>query len=176
MTPLIFQDEVFIDCSQDKHTGECRFQFKERAFFVKFKYERGMNHFVLRITCTVDDQEFYFGKAYARGRGFEKFGEWPVVRIENENYHFEVYWGLDLNSRSFRIVAEESEAQKRHGKSQAEQEQVMQDMIKELKQYKEEKEGHTNNHFEEEIDAPSGKRKLQQLKNEIRKEFKDLKK
>ena len=176
MTPIIIHGEVFIDCRQDQQSAECRFQFKAKAFFVKFKYERGMNHFVLRITCAVDDQEFNFGKAYARGRGLEKFGEWPVVRIENENYHFEVDWGHDHKLRSFRIVTEVSEAQIRHGKSQAEQEQVMQDMIKELKQYKEEKDGHTDNHFEEEIDAPSGKRKLQQLINEIRKEFKDLKK
>ena len=176
MTPIIIHGEVFIDCGQDEQSGECRFQFKAKTFFMKFKYERGMNHFVLRITCEVDDQEFNFGKAYARGRGLEKFGEWPVVRIENENYHFEVDWGLDRNSRSIRIVAEKSEAQIRHGKSQAEQEQVMQDMIKDLKQYNGEKEGHTDPHFEEEIDAPSGKRKLQQLIYEIRKEFKDLKK
>ena len=176
MTPIIIHGEVFIDCGQDEQSGECRFQFKAKTFFVKFKYERGMNHFVLRITCAVDDQEFNFGKAYARGRGLEKFGEWPVVRIENENYHFEVDWGLDRNSRSIRIVAEKSEAQIRHGKSQAEQEQVMQDMIKELKQNMEEKEEHTDNNFEQEIDAPSGSRKLRQLINEIRKEFKDLKK
>lgn len=174
MTPLIFQDEVFIDCSQDNHSRECRFQFKERAFFVKFKYERGMNHFLLRITCTVDDQEFYFGKAYARGRGFEKFGEWPVIHINNENYFFKVDWGLDLNSRSFRIVAEESEAQKSRQRNQAAEKQVMQEMIKELKQHMEEKKNHTANNFEEEIDAPSGSRKLRQLINEVRKEFKDL--
>jgi|GEM_PF-6123774 len=176
MIPIIIYGEVFIDCSQDEQSGECRFQFKAKAFVVKYKYERSMNHFVLRITCTVDDQEFNFGKAYARGRGLEKFGEWPILRIENENYHFEVNWGHDHKLRSFRIVAEKSEAQKRHEKSQAEQKKVMQDMIKELKQYKEEKEGHANPKFEEEIDAPSGKRKLQQLIYEIRKEFKDLKK
>ena len=176
MTPIIIHGEVFIDCSQDEQSGECRFQFKAKTFYVKFKYERGMNHFVLRISCAVYEQEFNFGKAYARGRGLEKFGEWPVFRIENENYHFEVDWGHDHKLRSFRIVAEVSEAQKRHSKIQAEQQQVMQDMIKELKQYKEEKDGHTDPHFEEEIDAPSGKRKLQQLINEIRKEFKDLKK
>lgn len=174
MTPIIIHSEVFIDCSQDKHSGECRFQFKASAFFIKFKYERSMNHFVLRITCTVDDQEFYFGKAYARGRGFEKFGEWPVIHINNENYFFEVDWGLDLNSRSFRIVAEESEANKRHQRNQAAEKQVMQDMIKELNLKMEDKEDHSANNFEEEIDAPSGSRKLRQLINEVRNEFKDL--
>lgn len=176
MTPIIIHSEVFIDCSQDEQSGECRFLFKARAFFIKFNYERGMNHFVLRITCMVNDQEFYFGEAYARGRSFEKFGEWPVIHINNENYFFEVDWGLDRNSRSFSIVAEASEAQKRHGKNQAEQEQVMRDMIKELKQKMEEKEDHTAHNFEEEIDAPSGSRKLRQLINEVRNEFKDLKK
>ena len=176
MTPIIIHGEVFIDCRQDQQSGECRFQFKAKEFFIKFKYERGMNHFVLRITCEIDQQEFNFGQAYARGRSFEKFGEWPVFRIDNENYHFKVDWGLDRNLRSFSIVAEESEAQKRHGKSQAEQEQVMQDMIKELKQNMEEKEDHTDNNLEEEIDAPSGSRKLRQLINEVRNEFKDLKK
>ena len=176
MTPIIIHGEVFIDCSKDEQSGECRFQFKARAFFIKFKYERGMNHFVLRITCEIDQQEFNFGQAYARGRSFEKFGEWPVIHINNENYFFEVEWGLDRNSRSFRIVAEASEAHKRHQRNQAAEKQVMQDMIKELKQHEEEKEGHTDNHSEEEIDTPSGKRKLQQLIYEIRKEFKDLKK
>lgn len=174
MTPIIIHGEVFIDCSQDEQSGECRFLFKARAFYIKFKYERGMNHFVLRITCEIDQQEFNFGQAYARGRGLEKFGEWPVIHINNENYFFEVDWGLDRNSRSFRIVAEASEAQKRHGKNQTEQEQVMRDMIKELKQKMEEKEEHTVNNFEEEIDAPSGSRKLRQLINEVRNEFKDL--
>lgn len=176
MTPINIHGEVFIDCSQDKHSGECRFQFIERAFFVKFKYERGMNHFVLRITCEIDQQEFNFGQAYARGRGFEKFGEWPVIYINNENYFFEVDWGLDRNSRSFRIVAEASEAQKRHQRNQAAEKQVMQEIIKELEQNMEEKKDHTANNFEEEIDAPSGSRKLRQLINEVRNEFKDLKK
>ena len=176
MTPIIIHGEVFIDCRQDQQSGECRFQFKAKEFFIKFKYERGMNHFVLRITCEIDQQEFNFGQAYARGRSFEKFGEWPVFRIDNKNYHFKVNWGLDSNLRSFSIVAEESEAQKRHERSQAAEKQVMQDMIKELKQNMEEKEEHTDNNFEQEIDAPSGKRKLQLLINEIRNEFKDLKK
>lgn len=174
MTPIIIHSEVFIDCSQDEQSGECRFQFKARDFFVKFNYERGMNHFVLRITCTVNDQEFYFGKAYARGRSFEKFGEWPVIHINNENYFFEVDWGLDRNSRSFSIVAEASEAQKRHQRNQAAEKQVMQEIIKELEQNMEEKKDHTANNFEEEIDAPSGSRKLRQLINEVRNEFKDL--
>ena len=168
MTPIIIHGEVFIDCSQDKHSGECRFQFKARAFFIKFNYERGMNHFVLRITCMVNDQEFYFG------RGLEKFGEWPVIHINNENYFFEVDWGLDRNSRSFRIVAEASEANKHHQRNQAAEKQVMQEMIQELKQNMEEKEDHSANNFEEEIDAPSGSRKLRQLINEVRNEFKDL--
>lgn len=176
MTPIIIHGEVFIDCSQDQQSGECRFQFKAKEFFMKFKYERGMNHFVLCITCEINQQEFNFGQAYARGRSFEKFGEWPVFRINNENYHFILNWGLDRNSRSFSIVADESEAQKRHKRSQAAEKQVIQNMIKELKQKMEEKEDHPNNNFEEEIDAPSGKRKLQQIINKIRNEFKDLKK
>ena len=85
-------------------------------------------------------------------------------------------WCIDSNLRSFSIVAEESEAQKRHERSQAAEKQVMQDMIKELKQNMEEKEGHTDKNFEEEIDAPSGSRKLRKLINEVRNEFKDLKK
>jgi hypothetical protein len=176
MTTIIIHGEVFIDCRQDQQSGECCFQFKAKEFFIKFKYERGMNHFVLRITCEIDQQEFNFGQAYARGRSFEKFGEWPVFRIDNKNYHFKVNWGLDSNLRSFSIVAEESEAQKRQERSQAAEKQVMQDMIKELKQNMEEKEEHTDNNFEQEIDAPSGSRKLRQLINEVRNEFKDLKK
>lgn len=176
MIAIIIYGEVFIYCNQDEQYGECRFQFKAKTFFIKFKYERGMNHFVLRITCEVDRQEFSFGQAYARGRSFEKFGEWPVFRIDNENYHFNVNWDLDRNLRSFSIVAEESEAQKRHCKSQVEQEQIMLEMIKDIKQKMEEKEGHTDNNLEEEIDAPSGSRKLRQFINEVRNEFKDLKK
>ena len=139
MTPLFFQDEVFLDCSKDLDTSESTFTFKGKEIYLKHTIEVKPKQRVHRMTCKVDGQTFNFG-AGRSSLGGGTFGTWPRIQIENIGYRFVINWsfGEGRNGISF------------------EPENIPKQIPK------------------EELDAPSGTRKLQHLIHEIRNEFKDL--
>jgi hypothetical protein len=137
MTPIIFHNEVFLDCSKDLDTSECTFNFKGKEIYLKHKLEIKPEQSVHRMVCKVDGETFNFGVGHST-HGIGAFGTWPVIEIEGNQYHFKIDWPLTEGSKSIRLEPGE------------------------------------NSKSDEEIDAPSGSRKLRYLMNEIRNEFKDL--
>ena len=139
MTPLFFQDEVFLDCSKDLDTSACTFTFKGKEIYLKHTLEVKPKQRVHRMTCKVDGQTFNFGAGrYTLGGG--TFGTWPRIQIENIGYRFVINWSFGEGRKGISFESE--------------------NIPKQLS--------------EEELDEPSGTRKLQHLIHEIRNEFKDL--
>ena len=139
MTPLFFQDEVFLDCSKDLDTSDCTFTFKGKEIYLKHTIEIKPKQRVHRMTCKVDGQTFNFG-AGRSSLGGGTFGTWPRIRIENIGYRFVINWSFGEGRKGINFEPE--------------------NIPKQLS--------------EEELDAPSGSRKLQHLIHDIRNEFKDL--
>ena len=139
MTPLFFQDEVFLDCSKDLVTSECTFTFKGKEIYLKHTLEDKPKQRVHRMTCKVDGQTFNFGAGRST-LGGGTFGIWPKIMIDGITYRFRINWSLGEGQKGVKFEAE--------------------NIPKQI--------------LDEELDAPSGSRKLQHLIHEIRNEFKDL--
>jgi hypothetical protein len=137
MTPIIFQNEVFVDCSKVSNSPECTFQFKGKEIYLKHKLEIKPEQSVHRMVCKVDGKTFNFGIGHSTN-GVGAFGTWPVIELDGDQYHFRIDWPLEEGTKAIRLEPGE------------------------------------NSKSDEEIDAPSGSRKLRYLMNEIRNEFKDL--
>ena len=93
MTPLFFQNEVFLDCSKDLDTSACTFTFKGKEIYLKHTIEVKPKQRVHRMTCKVDGQTFNFG-AGRSSLGGGTFGTWPRIRIENIVYRFVINWSF----------------------------------------------------------------------------------
>ena len=137
MTPIIFQNEVFLDCSKAPKSSECTFQFKGKEIYLKHTLEIKPEQSVHRMVCKVDGKTFNFGVGHST-HGVGAFGTWPAIEIEGNQYCFRIDWPLEEGTKAIRLEPGE------------------------------------NSKSDEEIDAPSGSRKLRYLMNEIRNEFKDL--
>jgi hypothetical protein len=134
MTPLFFQDEVFLDCSKDLDTSACTFTFRGKEIYLQHTLEIKPKQSVHRMVCKVDGETYNFGVGHST-HGTGAFGTWPVIEIDGDEYHFRIDWPLTEGSKAIRLDTRGPD---------------------------------------EEIDAPSGRRKNMQLMNEIRNEFKDL--
>lgn len=139
MTPLIFQDEVFLDCSKDLDTSACTFTFKGKEIYLQHTLEIKPKQRVHRMTCKVYGQTFNFGAGRST-LGGGTFGTWPKILIDGITYRFRINWSFGEGQKGIKFEPE--------------------NIPKQIS--------------EEELDAPSGTRKLQQLIHEIRNEFKDL--
>jgi hypothetical protein len=139
MTPLFFQEEVFLDCSKDLATSACTFTFKGKEIYLKHTLEIKPKQRVHRMTCKVDGQTFNFGAGRST-LGGGTFGIWPKIMIEGISYRFRINWSFGEGQKGIKFEAE--------------------NIPKQIP--------------DEELDAPSGSRKLQHLIHEIRNEFKDL--
>ena len=93
MTPLFFQDEVFLDCSKDLDTSACTFTFKGKEIYLQHTLEIKPKQRVHRMTCKVDGQTFNFG-AGRSSLGGGTFGTWPRIQIENIVYRFVINWSF----------------------------------------------------------------------------------
>lgn len=134
MTPIIFQNEVFLDCSKASKSSECTFQFKGKEIYLKHTLEIKPEQSVHRMVCKVGGETFNFGIGHSTN-GVGAFGTWPVIELDGDQYHFRIDWPLTEGPKAIRLDTKGPD---------------------------------------EEIDAPSGSRKLRYLMNEIRNEFKDL--
>jgi hypothetical protein len=135
MTPLFFQDEVFLDCSKDLDSSECTFSFKGKEIYLKHTLEPEQR--VHHMVCKVDGKTYSFGVGHSSlGGGI--FGICPKIKIDGKDYRFKISWPLEGNSKGINLEPEE------------------------------------NRNSDEEIDEPSGRRKIQHIMTEIRNEFNEL--
>jgi hypothetical protein len=220
MTPLFFQDEVFLDCSKDLDSSECTFSFKGKEIYLKHTLEDKPKQRVHRMTCSVDGQTFHFG-IDSSSQGNETFGTWPNIHFKGKLYRLKLVWSLTNGEKGIQLemednpeliaahreaLAEIMKKERTHssimdymtshrlsrGEKQRENihsdkqktisvqyfspshtqswnEEINRSAIdKELPQSMEETES-------DDLDEPSGRKKLQQIITEIRNEFKDLK-
>ena len=114
MTPLFFQDEVFLDCSKDLDTSECTFTFKGKEIHLKHTIEIKPKQRVHRMTCKVDGQTFNFGAGRST-LGGGTFGTWPIIEIELIKYSFKICWSDGNGFKGIRLVPEEDYLLKRYG-------------------------------------------------------------
>lgn len=102
MTPLFFQDEVFLDCRNSEKIAGSEFTFKGKTIYVMHHLDRGFKKFIHRITCEVDGQKYSFGfYRYHPGQGH--FGTWPEIIIEGKPYCFQIEWTHGEGPRGIRI-------------------------------------------------------------------------
>ena len=110
MTPLFFQDEVFLDCSKDLDTSDCTFLFKGKEIYLKHTIEIKPKQRVHRMTCKVDGQTFNFG-AGRSSLGGGTFGTWPKIIIEGNNYRFRINWSTGEGQKGVKFEAENNPKQ-----------------------------------------------------------------
>lgn len=110
MTPLFFQDEVFLDCSKDLDTSECTFTFKGKEIYLKHTIEIKPKQRVHRMTCKVDGQTFNFG-AGRSSLGGGTFGTWPRIQIENIGYRFVINWSFGEGRKGINFEPENNPKQ-----------------------------------------------------------------
>ena len=110
MTPLFFQDEVFLDCSKDLDTSECTFTFKGKEIYLKHTLEIKPKQRVHRMTCKVDGQTFNFGAGRST-LGGGTFGTWPRIRIENIVYRFVINWSFGEGRKGINFEPENNPVQ-----------------------------------------------------------------
>lgn len=107
MTPLFFQDEVFLDCSKDLVTSECTFTFKGKEIYLKHTLEVKPKQRVHRMTCRVDGQTFNFG-AGRSSLGGGTFGTWPRINFGGKLYRFKISWSMTNGERGVRLEMEDN--------------------------------------------------------------------
>lgn len=110
MTPLFFQDEVFLDCSKDLDTSDCTFTFKGKEIYLMHTIEVKPKQRVHRMSCKVDGQTFNFGAGRST-LGGGTFGTWPKINIESKNYHFRINWSNGEGQKGIKFEAENNPKQ-----------------------------------------------------------------
>lgn len=165
MTPLFFQDEVFLDCSKDLDTSECTFTFKGKEIYLKHTLEVKTKQRVHRMTCKVDGKTFNFGAGRST-LGGGTFGTWPRIEIDQINYSFKICWSDGNGFKGIRLVPEEDYIRKRFGASTLDQRKMILDEVKAYeKQLKEQ-----NELNQEELDDVEGFLHIHTLPPERRKQ------
>ena len=110
MTPLFFQNEVFLDCSKDLDTSDCTFTFKGKEIYLKHTIEVKPKQRVHRMTCKVDGQTFNFGVGRST-LGGGTFGTWPKINIDDKNYNFRINWSNGEGQKGIKFEAENNPKQ-----------------------------------------------------------------
>ena len=110
MTPLFFQDEVFLDCSKDLDTSECSFTFTGKEIYLQHTLEIKPKQRVHRMTCKVDGQTFNFGAGRST-LGGGTFGTWPKIMIEGIPYRFRINWSTGEGQKGVKFEAENNPKQ-----------------------------------------------------------------
>ena len=110
MTPLFFQDEVFLDCSKDLDTSACTFTFKGKEIYLQHTLEIKPKQRVHRMTCKVDGQTFNFGAGRST-LGGGTFGTWPKIMIEGIPYRFRINWSTGEGQKGVKFEAENNPKQ-----------------------------------------------------------------
>lgn len=105
MTPLFFQDEVFLDCSKDLDTSDCTFTFKGKEIYLQHTLEIKPKQRVHRMTCRVDGQTFNFGAGRST-LGGGTFGTWPKIMIDGITYRFRINWSFGDGQKGIKFEAE----------------------------------------------------------------------
>ena len=107
MTPLLFQNEVFLDCSKDLDTSDCTFLFKGKEIYLKHTIEIKPKQRVHRMTCRVDGQTYNFG-AGRSSLGGGTFGTWPRINFGGKLYRFKISWSMTNGERGVRLEMEDN--------------------------------------------------------------------
>lgn len=107
MTPLFFQNEVFLDCSKDLVSSECTFTFKGKEIYLKHTLEDKPKQRVHRMTCRVDGQTFNFGAGRST-LGGGTFGTWPRINFGGKLYRFKLSWSMTDGERGVRLEMEDN--------------------------------------------------------------------
>jgi len=102
MTPIIFQNEVFLDCSKAPNSSECTFQFKGKEIYLKHTLEIKPEQSVHRMVCKVAGETFNFGVGQSN-HGVGAFGTWPVIELDGDQYHFRIDWPLTGGPKAIRL-------------------------------------------------------------------------
>ena len=110
MTPLFFQDEVFLDCSKDLDTSACTFTFKGKEIYLQHSLEIKPKQRVHRMTCKGDGQTFNFGAGRST-LGGGTFGTWPKIVIDGKNYRFRINWSTGEGQKGIKFEAENNPKQ-----------------------------------------------------------------
>jgi len=110
MTPLFFQDEVFLDCSKDLDISECTFTFKGKEIYLKHTLEIKPKEHIHRMTCQVDGQTFNFGAGRST-LGGGTFGTWPRIKIDGSTYRFKIAWSMGEGQKGIKLEAENNPKQ-----------------------------------------------------------------
>ena len=102
MTPIIFQDAVFLDCSQDPNSSECNFRFKGKEIYLKHTLEIINKQGVHQLVCKIDGQSFTFGVGLST-LSVGPFGTWPEIKIDGNKYRFKISWSTDESTKGIKL-------------------------------------------------------------------------
>ena len=109
MTPLFFQDEVFLDCSKDLVTSACTFTFKGKEIYLKHTLEIKPKEHIHRMTCQIDGQTYQFGAGRST-LGGGTFGTWPRINFKGKLYRFKLIWSNTDSEKGIRLEMEDDPA------------------------------------------------------------------
>ncbi len=91
MTPIIFQNEVFIERNPNEQSASCEFQFKGHQFYLSHKHEFSLHHNKHHFNCQIDGEHYSFGVVRSR-LGAGAYGNRPTLQIDGKPYRFIVEW------------------------------------------------------------------------------------
>jgi hypothetical protein len=91
MTPIIFQNEVFIERNPNEQSASCKFQFKGHQFYISHRHEFSLHHNKHHFDCQIDGVHYSFGVVRSR-LGSGAYGKMPTLEIDGQQYRFIVEW------------------------------------------------------------------------------------